>query len=73
MTDSDKIAFLNLSPLPILFEQAEDSTLSGYPFVVVGAIGNRGLIVATSPEAYRAGIRAGSLSLTERLSLLGRL
>jgi len=59
MLNSDKIGFLNLSPLPVLFEQAGNSRLNDVPFVVVGAIGNRGLIVATSPLAYSAGIRAG--------------
>jgi len=59
MPDSDKIAFLNLSPLPVLFEQSGNPALNNVPFVVVGSVGNRGLIVATSPLAYRAGIRAG--------------
>lgn len=110
MFDSnDKIGFLNLSPLPILYERATNPELNqgghlffgdekqgvpssvprsvpsgsipgdggtenqrghllsrprekGVPddaFAIVGTVGNRGLLVATSPEAYRAGIRAG--------------
>jgi len=55
----EKIGFLNLIPLPILFERASRPELSGRPFVVVGAVGNRGLVVAASPEAFRAGVRAG--------------
>jgi DNA polymerase-4 len=75
---SDKIGFLNLSPLPILYELATNPELNrrGHlffgdekegvpvdgkddPFVIVGSVGNRGLLVAVSSEAYRAGIRAG--------------
>jgi len=59
MPDSSKIGFLNLVPLPVLCERAWRGELAGHPFIVVGAVGNRGLVVATSPEAFRAGIRAG--------------
>ena len=55
----EKIGFLSLAPLPVLYERATDQRLTGKPFVVVGAIGNRGLVVACSPEAFRAGIRPG--------------
>ncbi len=66
MTDPDKIGFLNLTPLPILVEQATHPDLTGNPFAVIGAVGNRGLIVATSPEAFQSGIRAGITPDTAR-------
>jgi len=62
----DKIAYLNFSPLPVLYERAGNPSLENIPFAVVGAVGNRGLIIATSPEAYRAGIRAGVTPETAR-------
>lgn len=54
-----RVAFLNLAPLPILFERSARPELGGRPFIVVGVVGNRGLVVAVSPEAAAAGIRAG--------------
>ena len=56
---STQVGYLNLAPLPILYERATRPELGGRPFVVIGAIGNRGLVVAMSPEAFRAGIRPG--------------
>jgi len=55
----DKIGFLNVAPLPILCERAANPGLEGKPFVVAGGVGHRGLVVATSAEAFRAGIRVG--------------
>jgi DNA polymerase IV len=69
--DPDKIAFLNLAPLPILFERATRPELAGRPFVVIGAVGNRGLVVAASPEAVAKGIRAGFTPDLARLMLPG--
>ena len=54
-----KIGFLNLAPLPILCERAAHPEFRNKPFSVVGSIGNRGLIVASSSEALNAGIRPG--------------
>lgn len=58
MTSHDiKIGYLNLSPISVLYERVARPELAGKPFVVVGSIGNRGLVTAVSPEAMAAGIR----------------
>jgi len=59
MSNSDKIGFLNFVPLPVLCERAWREELKGHPFIVVGAVGNRGLVVATSPDAFHGGVRVG--------------
>lgn len=59
MDSSSIFGFLNLAPLSIMVERASRPELGSRPFVVIGAVGNRGLVVAASPEAVAAGIRVG--------------
>jgi DNA polymerase-4 len=66
-----RIAFLNLAPMPILFERSAHPELKGRPFVVVGAVGNRGLVVAASPEAVGAGVRTGFTPDAARMMVPG--
>ncbi len=53
------MGFLSLAPLPILCERATHPELGDRPFTVIGAVGNRGLVIAASAEAVRAGVRPG--------------
>ncbi|HEX9744131.1 MAG TPA: hypothetical protein VGB30_01780 [bacterium] len=54
-----RIGYLDLAPLSIHYERAANGNLAKKPFVIVGTIGNRGLVTAVSSEAFRAGVRPG--------------